>query len=64
MNGSAAHKEYSADPTSRYNNYHDRALIEWARAARLGATKGHPNLTASAALTAKGRRLTPERVSK
>ena len=48
INSSAAHKEYSADPSSRYNNYHDRAQIDWARAARLGATKGHPNLTVSA----------------
>ena len=37
-------------------NYHDRAQVDWARGARLGATKGHPNLAAVANL--KGRRLT------
>ena len=58
VSGSSAHKEYSSDPASRYNNYHDRAQIEWARAARLGAIKGHPNLTASATRNSKGRRPT------
>ena len=79
IDSSHAHKEYSADPSSRYNNYHDRAQVDWARGAlclpyispisplylaqvdwargaRLGATKGHPNLAAVANL--KGRRLT------
>ena len=39
-------REYSADPAPRYNNFHDRACVEWANAARLGPTKGHPNLQA------------------
>ena len=56
IDSSHAHKEYSADPSSRYNNYHDRAQVDWARGARLGPTKGHPNLAAVANL--KGRRLT------
>ena len=46
VSGNTAHKEYSADPASRYNNFHDRAHVEWAAAARAGPLKGHPNLTA------------------
>ena len=54
VSGSSAHKEYSSDPASRYNNYHDRAKVEWAAAARAGPIKGNPNLHAAEALVASG----------